>query len=104
MDIRIDDFELNNFLNEIYETFGVSVTDKNIINIVDVTNTITKEIRSMYNMDMNSKVYIINIKDISDMNLVAIDNLYEYDNSYIMFYDKKFMGEEMYGWYKYTIH
>ncbi len=97
MDIRIDDFELNNFLNEIYETFNVRVADKNIINIVDVTDTITREIRLMYNMDMNSKVYIINIKDISDMNLAAIDNLYEYDNSYIMFYDRKFMGEDMYG-------
>lgn len=97
MDIRIDDFELNNFLNEIYEAFNVRVADKNIINIVDVTDTITREIRLMYNMDMNSKVYIINIKDISDMNLAAIDNLYEYDNSYIMFYDRKFMGEDMYG-------
>lgn len=97
MDIRIDDFELNNFLNEIYETFNVRVADKNIINIVDVTDTITREIRLMYNMDINSKVYIINIKDISDMNLAAIDNLYEYDNSYIMFYDRKFMGEDMYG-------
>lgn len=97
MDIRIDDFELNNFLNEIYETFNVRVADKNIISIVDVTNTITKEIRSMYNMDINRKIYIIKIKDISDMDLVAINNLYEYNNSYIMFYDKKFMGEDMYG-------
>lgn len=97
MDIRIDNFELNNFLNEIYETFNVRVADKNIISIVDVTNTITKEIRSMYNMDINRKIYIIKIKDISDMDLVAINNLYEYNNSYIMFYDKKFMGEDMYG-------
>lgn len=97
MDIRITDFDLNNFLNEIYETLGILLTNENIINITDITNTITDEIKTMYHIDNNSKIYIINIKDVPDSDVLIINNLYEYNNSYIMFYDKKLMGEDMYG-------